>query len=263
MKTDHTQSTKTTIAAMPALSPIFVSGNTTFMEMAPTDDMLVRDYARRMTCELAEMLLGEIMEIETAALCGAERYQRGATRHDRRIACYRRKLQTSAGVIGTRVPVLQKQVYVQTVTENYMKHEATVNAQLADMYLRGASSSRLKQIVSLLWGDRKMPADIAELGTALAWKIEMLRNSPIDDAQPGGKLSVEYVTISGNITDSGKKSEKVLAAFLTEGIPQRRSVIAVVTGEPGGVETWKQFCRLLAVRGVSQALALTPISENA
>ena len=72
------------------------------------DESKVRSHVDRVVVQSVEDTLNGLLNAEAEALCQAKRYERTDARRDTRSGHYQRKLQTKAGEVTLKVPILRR-----------------------------------------------------------------------------------------------------------------------------------------------------------
>lgn len=232
----------------PAIVPISLAQHPALgIKIVPDDTIEVIACLRSHVREIAEMLLGELADLEAVAICNAHKYTHSAERKYARNGSYIRKLRSSAGTLTLRLPILRNMPYRKSLIDRFKRYQKVIIAQLGDMFLRGASSSKLQAMIYLLWGPRPMPQALRHEGCKLAWKIETLRNALI--TIPPANLELRGVNITGAFIGEPARHVKVLTVFEKGGSTGRR-IITMGIFEDDQLDEWVAFGRWLAARGL-------------
>jgi transposase-like protein len=112
------------------------------------------------------------LEAEADRLCNAQRYERTEARRDSRAGHCERKLQTKAGEVRLKVPMLRAQTFETAIIERYRRRESSVEEALNEMNLAGVSVRRVKDITEALWGTRVSPSTVSDLNKKIYATIE-------------------------------------------------------------------------------------------
>ncbi len=99
---------------------------------------------------LIRRVLEEVMEAEMDEVVGAEKGQRRASRTGYRSGHYRRTLVTRVGRIELRVPQDREGRFQTEVFERYQRSGKALVGALAEMYVQGVSTRRVKEITEQL-----------------------------------------------------------------------------------------------------------------
>src|SRR3982751_3319608 len=96
--------------------------------------------------------LQEILEAEMTDALGAEKSERTATRLGYRAGSYGRTLITRVGKLELRVPQDREGRFSTELFERYQRSERALVAALAEMYVQGVSTRKVKAITEELCG---------------------------------------------------------------------------------------------------------------
>jgi transposase-like protein len=99
-----------------------------------------RDFLR----PLVQAVLQELMEAEMTAALGAEKGERSAARLGYRSGYYDRTLITRVGKLELRVPQDRYGRFSTELFERYQRSEKALVAALAEMYVQGVSTRKVK-----------------------------------------------------------------------------------------------------------------------
>ena len=101
-----------------------------------------------------EETVNAMLEAETDAMCGAQRYARSPDRVDTRAGSYERKLNTKAGEVAPKVSKLRRQTFETAIIERDPRRETSIEEVLIEMHLAGVSLRRVEDSTEALWGAR-------------------------------------------------------------------------------------------------------------
>src|SRR5690606_10411461 len=106
------------------------------------------DYLRTLVAAVVETTL----EAEMAAALGAEKGERTQERLGYRSGYYRRSLVTRVGTLELRVPQDREGLFSTRLFERYQRSEKALVGALAEMYVQGVSTRKVKAITEELCG---------------------------------------------------------------------------------------------------------------
>jgi transposase-like protein len=111
------------------------------------------DYLRALVRAVVEATL----EAEMTAALGAEKGERSAARLGYRSGYYGRTLVTRVGVLELRVPQDRDGRFSTRLFERYQRSEKALVAALAEMYVQGVSTRKVKAITEAQAGTPSRP----------------------------------------------------------------------------------------------------------
>jgi transposase-like protein len=191
--------------------------------------------------------LHEVLEAEMSQLLGAAPGERAESRSGYRAGYYSRGLVTRIGKLELRVPRDREGRFSTELFERYQRSEKALVSALAEMYVQGVSTRKVKAVTEELCGHAFSASTISQINKGLDAALARFANRPLEEAYPYLVLDARYekVRIDGVI-----RSQAVLIAI---GInwEGRRQVLAVELANRESSSSWKDFLRRLKERGLS------------
>lgn len=189
----------------------------------------------------------EILEGEMTQAVGAERGERSAGRLGYRAGYYHRALVTRIGKLELRVPRDREGRFSTELFERYQRSEKALVSALAEMYIQGVSTRKVKAITEELCGHAFSASTISRINRSLDATLKRFAQRRLQEANPYLILDARYekVRIDGVI-----QSQAVLIAIgiSWEG---RRQVLGVELANRESRSSWKEFLSALKARGLS------------
>ena len=102
---------------------------------------------------MVETVMQERLEAEFTRFIGVAPYDREAGRGGVRNGTRPRTLMTRVGTLALRVPRDRDALFQPTVFQRYARHEQALIALLAECYLQGVSTRKVRQVVETLCGE--------------------------------------------------------------------------------------------------------------
>src|SRR5947199_2716572 len=195
---------------------------------------------------LVRTALQEVLEAEMTAALGAEKGERAAGRQGYRSGYYGRTLITRVGKLELRVPQDRTGRFSTELFERYQRSERALVAALAEMYIQGVSTRKVKAITEELCGHSFSASSISDITKKLDGQLEAFAKRRLDEAYPYVILDARYE----RIRDQGTiRSHAVMIAI---GINQegRRCILSVELAERESRNSWTEFLRGLRERGL-------------
>jgi len=211
------------------------------------DEGEIRNHLDGLVKTSVEEVLNQYLDQEADQLCGAKRYERNPGRVDTRSGSYSRKLQTKAGEVTLQVPRLRTLPFETQIIERYKRRESSVEEALVEMYLAGVSVRRVEDITEALWGSRVSASTVSELNQKVYGQIEAWRNKPIEGEHP-------YLYLDGiwlKRTWGGEVRKVALLVAISVNADGYREILGVCEGMQEDKESWLEFLRHLASRGLA------------
>ncbi|HBY99234.1 MAG: IS256 family transposase [Ardenticatenaceae bacterium] len=192
------------------------------------------------------LTLVTVLEEEVSALIGAQRYERTATRRDQRNGRYPRDLVTGMGIIED-LPVPRTRTGFRTqLFERYARRQAELDAAIGEMFVAGASTSQVGEVLETLTGSKPSPSTVSRVFDTLqaefdAWKKRALAAHYRSVFADGTSFTVIY-------EDEGHKTP-ILAVVGINTLGERE-LLAFTIGERENQGAWEGLLDDLKARGV-------------
>jgi len=195
---------------------------------------------------LVRTALQEALEAEMTEVLGAEKGERTADRLGYRSGYYGRTLITRVGKLELRVPQDREGRFSTELFERYQRSERALVAALAEMYVQGVSTRKVKAITEELCGHSFSASSISAMNQRLDDGLAAFAGRPLAEAFPYVILDARYERVreAGVIV-----SQAVLIAI---GIDWdgRRQVLAVELANRESRSSWRDFLLRLKARGL-------------
>jgi transposase-like protein len=122
--------------------------------------------------EFVRDVVQKILEEEMDEALGAEKGERSAGRRGYRSGYYQRSLLTRVGTIELRVPQDRNGLFSTAVFSRYQRSEKALFTTLAEMYVQGVSTRKVKAITEELCGHSFSASTISEITRQLDTDLE-------------------------------------------------------------------------------------------
>ena len=141
---------------------------------------------------LVRTALQEVLEVEMAEALGAEKSERTAGRLGYRSGYYGRTLTTRIGKLELRVPQDRAGRFSTEVFARYQRSERALVAALAEMYVQGVSTRKVKAITEELCGHSFSASSISAINQRLDEALAQFAGRPLGEAFPYLILDARY-----------------------------------------------------------------------
>ena len=209
-----------------------------FMEALKEED----DGFRR----LLEGVVQDVLEAEMDETVGAEKSERTGTRRGYRSGYYGRTLVTRVGKLELRVPQDRQGRFRTEVFERYQRSEKALVGTLAEMYVQGVSTRKVKEITEQLCGHEFSAATVSRMNQSLDEELGKFASRRLEEEYPYLVLDARYEKVR---EDGVIRSQAVQVAI---GINRegRRCVLAVELANRESATSWRDFLEKLQQRGL-------------
>ena len=195
---------------------------------------------------LVQQVVQEILEAEMDETLGASKSERSSGRRGYRSGYYPRGLVTRVGKLELRVPQDRQGRFSTEIFERYQRSEKAFVNTLAEMYIQGVSTRKVKAVTEELCGHAFSASTVSSLNKKLDAELERFSSRQLEVEYPYLILDARYekVRIDGVI-----RSQAVLVAI---GInwEGRREVLGVELANRESLNSWKEFLEGLRHRGL-------------
>jgi transposase-like protein len=195
---------------------------------------------------LMKEALQEVLEGEMTEFLGAAPSERTEGRQGYRAGYYGRSLVTRIGKLELRVPRDRHGEFSTAVFERYQRSEKALVAALAEMYVQGVSTRKVKAITEELCGHQFSASTISSINKGLDESLAKFANRHLDDEYPYLILDARYEKVR---EDSVIRSQAVMVAIGINWDGQRQ-ILAVEAANRESQSSWKTFLTRLKQRGL-------------
>jgi len=196
--------------------------------------------------EVVQEVLQEILEVEMEETLQAGKGERTPQRLGYRAGYYRRLLVTRVGKLELRVPQDREGRFSTRLFERYQRSERALVQALAEMYVQGVSTRKVKAITEELCGHEFSASAISQINRQMDDELEKFAHRELEEEYPYLILDARYE----KVRESGViRSQAVLKAvgINWEG---RRSILGVELANRETKTSWREFLVGLKQRGL-------------
>src|SRR3977135_3198354 len=141
---------------------------------------------------LVRTALQEVLEAEMTEALGAEKGEGAGGRHGYRSGYCDRTLITRVGKLELRVPQDRTGRFSTELFERYQRSEQALVATLAEMYVQGVSTRKVKAITEELCGHSFSASAISAINKRLDESLDAFANRPLAEPFPYLILDARY-----------------------------------------------------------------------
>jgi putative transposase len=195
---------------------------------------------------LVEAVLQQVLEAEMTEALGASKSERTAGRVGYRSGSYSRSLITRVGTIELRVPQDRQGRFSTSLFEHYQRSEKALVAALAEMYVQGVSTRKVKAITEELCGHEFSASSISEINKTLDERLRSFAERQLKEPFAYLILDARYE----KIREGGVISSQAVLVAIGVDWDGRRQVLAVDLANRESQSSWKDFLQKLKGRGL-------------
>jgi putative transposase len=196
--------------------------------------------------ELLREVLQEVLEQEMTDALGAEKGERTPGRVGYRSGYYNRSLVARVGKLELRIPQDREGHFSTQIFEPDQRSEKALVSALAEMYIQGVSTRKVKAITEELCGHAFSASAISAVNKTLDENLERFAKRPLEEAYPYLVLDARYEKVR---QDGVIRSQAVQIAI---GINDegRRQILAVELANRESQTSWQDMLLELKSRGL-------------
>jgi putative transposase len=195
-----------------------------------------------------EAVVQAALEAEMSEAIGAEKGERTETRLSYRSGYYTRSLITRVGTLELRVPQDRLGRFSTELFERYQRSEKALVGTLAEMYVQGVSTRKVKAVTEALCGHSFSASSISTINKSLDESLRAFAERRLDEEEyPYLILDARYEKVreAGVIV-----SQAVLVAVAVDK-DGRRQILAIELANRESRSSWRDFLSRLKARGLA------------
>ena len=168
-----------------------------------------------------------VMQLEAIEQSGAEPYERNEARTAQRNGYKERSLKTRVGELILKKPQFRDRSFKSCVFDRYSRVELALTNAIAESYLQGVSTRRIREVVAHLGVERLSASTVSRIAKELDEKVAEFLKRPIERPVPyiyvdasyfkvrdGGKYVTKALLIITGVRDDGYR--EILGAKITD-----------------------------------------------
>ena len=199
---------------------------------------------------LVGLVVQEVLEAEMSEALGAQKGERTEGRVGYRSGYYVRSLVTRVGKLELRVPQDRQGRFCTQLFERYQRSEKALVAALAEMYVQGVSTRKVKAITEELCGQEFSASSISAINQRLDEELECFMRRRLEEDYPYLIVDARYEKVR---QEGVIRSRAVLVAIGVDW-EGRRQILGVELANRESSSSWKEFLLGLKSRGLRGVL---------
>jgi putative transposase len=190
--------------------------------------------------------LQEVLEAEMTEAVGAAKGERTPSRVGYRSGYYGRTLITRVGKLELRVPQDRDGRFSTELFERYQRSERALVAALAEMYVQGVSTRKVKAITEELCGHGFSASSISAINKKLDESLAQFACRRLSDAFPYLILDARYE----RVREAGVIASQAVLIAIGIDWDGRRQVLGIELANRESRSSWRDFLLGLRERGL-------------
>jgi putative transposase len=196
--------------------------------------------------EIVRSVMQAMLEAEMDEAVGASKGERTEGRLGYRSGHYGRTLITRVGKLELRVPQDRAGRFSTELFERYQRSEQALVATLAEMYVQGVSTRKVKAITEELCGHAFSASAISAINKKLDASLAAFAKRRLDEPFPYLILDARYE----KVREAGVVMSQAVLIAIGVDWDGRRQVLAVEMANRESGTSWKTFLLGLRTRGL-------------
>lgn len=196
--------------------------------------------------EVIRAVMQEVLEAEMDEALGASKGERTPDRLGYRSGYYGRTLVTRVGKLELRVPQDRAGRFSTELFERYQRSERALVATLAEMYVQGVSTRKVKAITEELCGHAFSASSISAINKRLDESLKAFAERPLHEPFAYLILDARYE----KVREAGIVMSQAVLIAVGIDWDGRRQILAVEMANRESRSAWKDFLVSLKARGL-------------
>jgi putative transposase len=196
--------------------------------------------------EIVRTVLQEVLEAEMTEALAAEKGERSPSRLGYRAGYYGRTLVTRVGKLELRVPQDRDGRFSTELFERYQRSERALVATLAEMYVQGVSTRKVKAITEELCGHAFSASAISAINKRLDESLAAFATRHLPEPFAYLILDARYE----KVREAGVVMSQAVLIAVGIDWDGRRQILAVEMADRESRSSWKDFLVALKARGL-------------
>ena len=201
-----------------------------------------RDFLKDLLSEVIQ----ETLESEMDDVIGARKNERTSDRLGYRSGYYNRTLITRVGKLELRVPQDRQGRFSTQIFERYQRSEKALVSALAEMYIQGVSTRKVKAITEELCGHTFSASAISAIVKKLDTQLSQFAGRRLDEPYPYLIVDARYE----KVRESGAIRSRAVLVAIGIDWDGRRQILGVELANRESASSWKEFLAGLKERGL-------------
>ena len=195
---------------------------------------------------LVQAVVQEVLEAEMREAVGAAKGERTEARLGYRSGYYSRTLISRVGTLELRVPQDRQGRFSTALFERYQRSEKALVAALAEMYVQGVSTRKVKAITEELCGHSFSASAISAINKTLDAGLAEFAGRALSEPYPYLILDARYE----KVREGGVIASQAVLIAIGIDLEGRRQVLAVELANRESASSWRDFVCGLKARGL-------------
>src|ERR1044072_1631936 len=195
--------------------------------------------------EALRILLNAAMLFERERFLGASPYERTAERRDYSNGFKPKRLRTRVGELDLRIPQVRSSDFYPQALERGTRSERALKLSLAEMYVQGVSTRKVKAITEQLCGFEVTSSQVSRATAELDAHFQQWRERPL-----GEMVYVQFDARYEKVREGGLVIDEALLHSIGIDREGRRHLLGLSVSRSEAEVHWREFFQSLVKRGL-------------
>ncbi len=202
--------------------------------------------------ELLRVIINNAMLMEREQHMNAEPYQRTSEREAHANGYKPKTVRTRVGEIAFAIPQVREGGFYPQALEKGLRSERALTLALAEMYVQGVSTRKVKAITEQLCGTSVSSAMVSQAAAQMDTELEKWRNRPL-----GEYLYVFFDAYYEQVREDGQVRHLAVLVAVGVNLFGKREILGVSVSLSEHEVHWRTFLESLKTRGLGGVQLIT------
>ena len=224
------------------------TSNRAAIELAP---LLDGSSAGELIPELVRHGLQQLIELEVAAVLGAERHERSEDRLGYRNGYRPRTLATQVGDIDLRIPKLRSGSHLPSILEPRRRVDQALYGVVMEAYVGGISTRKVDALVAALGVQSGISkSQVSRICADIDIQVQAFLNRPLE-ATGYAYLYLDATYLHGRLGKAMQVCSRAVVVAMGVNADGRRELLGIKVGDSETESFWSEFIGSLKERGLT------------
>ena len=201
--------------------------------------------------ELVRHGLQQLIELEVAAVLGADRYERSEERLGHRNGYRPRMLTTQVGDIDLQIPKLRSGSFLPSILEPRRRVDQALYAVVMEAYVAGVSTRKVDALVAALGSQSGISkSQVSRICADIDLQVQAFLNRPLE-GQGYAYLYLDATYLHGRLGRAMQVCSRAVVVAMGVNADGRRELLGLKVGDSESEGFWSQFIGSLKERGLT------------
>ncbi|MCP9941476.1 IS256 family transposase [Cyanobium sp. ATX 6E8] len=201
--------------------------------------------------ELVRHGLQQLIELEVAAVLGAERHERSDDRLGYRNGYRPRLLTTQAGDIDLRIPKLRSGSFLPSILEPRRRVDQALYGVVMEAYVGGISTRKVDALVAALGAASGISkSEVSRICAGIDVQVQAFLNRPLETSGYA-YLYLDATYLHGRLGKAMQVCSRAVVVAMGVNADGRRELLGIQVGDSETASFWGEFIGSLKERGLT------------